>query len=172
MAFTCLLIIALVYFAIMPAIKGVKEIRAEMINQRIELDGKIKQEKNITGLNESIKKIEPQLQQLDKIFINQNRELEFITILESIEKKNFVEQKLNIGAFDANSANAIKIVPINLAVSGEYANVFAYLNDLETLPYYVNINKINIDNSGAKTAAEENSRTIITLSITADTYWK
>lgn len=166
---------AIAYFVILPAINDIKMLRSELITQKIELEDKMSKDKNLADLNDRIKKIEPQLQILDKIFINKNRELDFITIMESIEKKNLVTQKLAINPIDSNDKNLIKTVPITIVVNGEFKNILQYLCDLEALPYYVNINNIELsgaENVSAKTMLSETNSNNIRLSISADTFWK
>ncbi|HAM88991.1 MAG: hypothetical protein US83_C0002G0091 [Candidatus Falkowbacteria bacterium GW2011_GWC2_38_22] len=171
---TCLAVILIIYFAILPFINDIKKLRADLITEKIELADKMNKDKNMVDLNDNIKKIEPQLQILDKIFINKNRELDFITILELIEKKNFVSQKLVINPLNESDKNIIKTVPVNIEVVGQYKNALQYLSDLEALSYYVNINTIDIskaENTNLTTEGKTNNENI-KLSISANTFWK
>lgn len=169
-----LIIILIIYFAALPAINDIKKLRADLITRKIELEDKLNKDKNMVDLNDRLKKIEPELLTLDKIFINKNRELDFITIIESIEKKNLVKQKLVINSVSTEDKNIIKTIPIKIDVSGQYRNILQYLSDLESLSYYININTIDIGTTEKLNpmAPGDVSYGDINLSITADTFWK
>jgi len=165
----------IIYFGIIPAIDSIKNLRAELISQKIELEEKINQDKNIASLNERIKRIEPQLEILNKIFINKNRELDFITNLESVEKKNSITQKLTINPPTSDEKKLIKTVPITIEASGRYVNILQYLADIEALPYYVNVNKIEITRDTEKIFNKSTSdigANDVRMLIGANTYWK
>lgn len=169
-----LAVVLIVYFAILPFMEDIKELRAELITQKIDLEDKMNKDKNMANLNDSLKKIEPQLQTLDKIFINKNRELDFITILESIEKKNYVNQKLVINPVSEEDKNIIKTVPITIEATGQYKNIIQYLSDIEELSYYININTIDISSNEKAELIMPGTTDMgnIKLSISANTFWK
>lgn len=67
---------------------------AEIEEQRIDLERKYIKGYSLRRLTENLKKIEPKLSSLDQIFINKNRELEFITTVENEANKAQVSQKI------------------------------------------------------------------------------
>ncbi len=169
-----------VYFLLLPATNKIKKLRVDIANAKIEINNAIEKEKNINNQTDKLKTIESQIEKLDKIFISRNRELEFITTLEGVASKNNIEQTFDLKAIpDFNDDDFINI-PIIIKAKGEFNNVMNYLKDLETLAYYINISNLEItkNTSGGQAVfsknnySNEQSNSIITMNITANTYFK
>ena len=86
------------YFIILPTINDIKTLKADITAEKVNMEIKINRGKNMSKLSEKVKKIEPQMEKFSQIFINQTRELEFITSLEGIAKNNRVIQELDLKA--------------------------------------------------------------------------
>ncbi|MCK4540165.1 type 4a pilus biogenesis protein PilO [Candidatus Parcubacteria bacterium] len=168
-----ILFFSIIYFFTFPLLKKIKIQKEDIIAKKIELENKISQDKNITNLNEQIKKIEPGLLGLDKIFISINRELDFITLLESVAGNNNIEQKLNITPNQVKKDNdTYQAQPLVINANGKFKNIIQYIADLEALTYYITINSISInkiDNIGKN---DENQNDSVKLTINGLTYWK
>lgn len=175
-----LIIIGVAYLIIWPTLNDIKQLRANIITQKIDLEKKIVREKNMNILSEKLKKIEPQLKKFNQIFINQNRELEFITTIEGIAGKNQITQKINLNPASAQNEQIYKKIPLTLDAQGKFQNLMKYLTNLETLNYYINIKSLEItagQNVGAvfqrtKTNNAKQSTDNINIKILADTHWK
>ena len=166
----CFLII---YFFTFPMLKKIKTQKEDIIAKKIELEDRISKDKNIINLNEQIKKIEPDLLELDKIFINMNRELDFITLLESVANNNNIEQKLNIPPNQTKKNNDIyQAQPLMINANGKFKNIIQYIADLEAITYYITINSININKAGNTGKNDESPSDSVRLTIDALTYWK
>jgi len=170
--------IIFVYLLILPAIDNIKNSRNDIINLKIDLENKTIREKNLNTLNEKISKIEPQLEKINQIFISKNREIEFITTLESLESKYNVIQKLNIDLNNPEKGEEFNKIPISIDASGNFKNLMDYLANIESLSYYINIQNISLsknslDNSSSKTALlGQASQNQMELKISGYTYWK
>jgi len=156
--------LSLLYFVIMPAVSDIKDLKRKIIDQKIELEQRVARGANAKQVNENLNKIEPQLQKFEQIFVNQGRDLEFITALEGIADKNNVEQKIGLGQPTGQENKTYKKIPLELTASGKYDDLLNYLADLESSNYYLNINFLEF---GGSQSAAANS-----LKISADTYWK
>ncbi|MBU4216908.1 type 4a pilus biogenesis protein PilO [Candidatus Parcubacteria bacterium] len=181
---------ALLYFAIIPSIAAINDLEVKIINEKINSEKKYQIENNAISLNKKIGEIEPSVKTLEEVFINKNRELEFITVLESVANKNNVEQKISltspasedktVKATKNNSANKESgnnnlFVPMTITLSGNYKNVVNYLSELQSLKYYINIDGLDfVSGSSNGSLPNDNSsrNQIITLNIVAKTYWK
>lgn len=166
------------YFIIRPTIKEIKDLRAEIIKEKIELEKNINQERKKAKLGAKLKKIKPQLDKLDGIFINQNRNLEFITTLEGIAGKNSIEQKIDLKFTKTEKNQSYKKIPLTITAKGKINNLINYLVDLETLNYYINIKSLDISQSqtpphgpSSRPGAQKASGGA-TLTLNADTYWR
>lgn len=180
-----LVITFLLYFIIMPAIKEIKTISHNLAEQREYLEKQYSKSQNLKKTAESLNRIEPKLKLLDRIFINKNRELEFITSLEDKANLNQINQRINLNSPQTTNNEDFQIINLQLSSEGEFIKQLKYLMDLESLSYYINIKSLelsssprdgkaipNIKNSGQETLVSEDESSQINLSVTADTYWK
>ncbi len=183
-ALRLVIIAALVFFAIMPAAANIKTIRNNIIAKKIELDKSNTQSQTYSKLAQTLEEISPKLELLDNVFINRNRELEFITTLEGIAQENHVTQTIKLGDPVKDGANTYTKVPLSLTLSGSDTDTFNYVVGLENLVYYININSINIQakSINPRTPAAPNQSTLnpggtsasaaVDMYISADTFWQ
>jgi Tfp pilus assembly protein PilO len=149
-------------------------------DQRIDLEKKYIKGYTLKQLTENLKKIEPKLNQLDRIFINKNQELEFITTLENEADRAGVNQKINLASPQSAVNQKFQKNGLQLSSQGGFNQQLKYLMNLEALSYYININLIELTPAnGPATAAvssqpnspsDQTSR--INMLINADTYWE
>ena len=170
----------LIYFVVVPTINDIKTMGKEIEEQRLDLEKKYIKGQSFRQLNENLKTIEPKLDLLDQIFINKNRELEFVTTLENKANKNKISQKINLGEPRATDNENFKKINIQLATTGDFSGQLKYLLDLESLNYYINMKSLEFYPSGGgkeqgnnqSNDANNNQNNDINLIINADTYWK
>jgi Tfp pilus assembly protein PilO len=170
---------AVIYFFILPTINKIKSLRNEILNIEIDSANKITQEKNISDLNNKIKKIQPQLNEINSIFINQNREIEFINALEDLASKNNIDQKLNIDFNNPTKGGTFNSVPVGINANGNFNNVIGYLSALEAMSYYINIDSVTFTASNNSKDTGDDSRpfeskngTTIDLNLVGHSFWK
>lgn len=170
--------IIIIYFIIIPAINHIKDTRANIIGLKLEIEERYNKSKSLKRMKEKNEKIEPQIKILSSIFIDQNRELEFITTLEGVAGNNNVSQTINLSDAKDTSSQTYKKVPLELAVAGNFKNIMNYLINLETLPYYINIKTINLSSGSSlksiksleQSQAPDNLSSV-SINISADTFW-
>lgn len=155
------------YFGIWKTSINIKKHRSEIIVEKIEIEKKITQEQNKSETISQIKKIEPELDKLGKIFITAENQLEFITALEETADRNKIAQNINLLPNNDAQSSPRKTL-INISAQGSYVDLLRYLSDLESLDYYVNINTLNAN----KLSADKTASTTIALNLGAETYWK
>jgi len=174
-----LIIFSLLYFIVMPTVADIKTMGEEIENQRIDLERKYVKSQSLRKLAENLKNIEPNLELLNQIFINKNRELEFITTLENEANLNQISQKINLNPPTAAENQDFQKAGLQLLTKGNFAGLFKYLADLESLNYYINVKILEMSSASEKAAGgtgqTDGSRPIggknINLFIDADTYW-
>ena len=165
------LICLFLYFIIfLPTIEDIISLRKDIVFQKIDMEKKMSQNKNMTKLSEKLKIIEPELDILDSVFINKNRELEFITSLEGIANNFNLDQTLNLSFDRSTSEQGYKKIPISISINGTIENAVNYLVELESLNYHININNIEINQRNNLSPNDTN--TIINLTFNAYTYWQ
>jgi Tfp pilus assembly protein PilO len=169
-----LIIGSIIYFIVLPTIKDIEKMRNEIEMQRVDLEMKYIKGQSLKKLSENLKTIEPQLAKLDKIFIDQDQVLEFVTTLEEIANINGIDQKINLMPEKSVKKNRYKKIPLQIFASGNFFKQLNYLMDLETLNYYININSIELTAGAVRSAAkeEQDMERDVNMLIFADTYWR
>jgi Tfp pilus assembly protein PilO len=174
-----LFIAGLIYFIILPTMKDIEETAAQIESQRTDLDKKYYKSKSVRQSTKSLKAIEGDVEKLDRVFINQNQELAFITALEETANKNNINQNINLDLSSGAKNNKYDKIPLKLTTQGNFINQFNYLRDLERLNYYLNIKSLDLSAGGGASAYPPLDKIIdygsganIKMVILADTYWK
>ncbi len=169
---------ALIFFLLIPNIKKITQTRDNIIGQKIQMERDMINQRNISTLSKKIEEIEPQLNKLEQIFINKNRELEFITALEGIAQNNNISQNLQLNPASEDADKLYKKIPLTLKCQGEFKHIINYLTDLEALQYYVTINYLAFSSQKSSKSAQASGNNtaannpIVTMQIKADTYWQ
>ena len=159
-----IVILSLIYFIVAPTIKEIKTMGQAIEAQREYLEKKYRKGQNLKQLTENFKKIEPKLELIDQIFINKNRELEFITSLENEANKSQVSQKINLSAPSKETGPNFKKIGLQLFTKGDFEKQLSYLLGLEHLSYYINIKLLELSPAGGETNS-------LNMYLDADTYW-
>lgn len=136
-----LLTIAVIAGVIIPTVRSIQKAVTETQELRVYLE---KRYERITNLRTSIKKINgirAQVSTFPNHLFSRGQELELITTLEEMAANNNVTQKISKSNLDRLTDNR---VTLSLNVTGSYARVLRFLTDLETLPYFLNITKLQL----------------------------
>lgn len=176
------IILSLIYFIVVPTIKEIKTMGSAIEAQREDLEKKYIKGQSLRQLTENLNKIEPKLDLLNQIFINKNRELEFITSLENEANKNQVSQKINLSAPQKAENQNFQKTSLQLFTKGGFIRQLQYLVNLEHLSYYINVKLLELSLAGGGEPAKTDSQgqglppadpetNSLNMYIDADTYW-
>ena len=134
--------ILIILFIVYPTIREIMAINTEIIQEREELEEKLARGLNMNKINEAIQEIEGTIKKLDSIFIKQNQELEFITKLENIAAESDIALNINSDFNGQKIAERIQQISLQVNISGDYMNILKFLQEVESLPNYYNLNLI------------------------------
>jgi len=173
-AIILIVIISISFFILIPTIKDIKNLNKGIDEQKLEIEKRYIQthgSKRITNLN----KIKTDVSKLSSIFVKKDFELEFITTLERLAAENNLEQQIKLQPNNQKIAGLIKSIPIQISLKGDFLDVLKYLQGLEKLEYYINIDSIDLTTLFfKKEAAGPNQAGVgqISVSISGETYWE
>jgi len=164
---TAITLIFLLYFMIAkPAFLEMLDLAKKIEKQKTELEALYQGGKTLSQIKGELKEIEEKNTMLDDIFLSENKELEFITILEKLSNENNIKQEISLKT-KIPFENNYQIIPIRLSLQSSFNNLLTYFQTLENLNFYLNINSLNITGSSKSTNQEE----LLNVIIEADTYW-
>ena len=168
-----LIMVGIMLFAVFPTINDIQKIRKAIEAQRIDLEVKYERGQSLKKLSENLKIIEPQLSELEEIFISEDEVLEFITTLEEIAGNNDITQTINLISSKSSAKNGHKKIPLRITASGDFVGQLNYLTELESLNYYINIKSLELTSVSRSSAPKtETKSSHINMIIDADTYWR
>jgi len=172
-----LVIFCLLYFIIIPTIADIKSMSGEIEEQRIDLEKKYIKGQSLKKLSDNLKSIELKLDLLNQLFINKNRELEFITTLENRASLNRLNQKINLSSPQVADNQDFQKADLQLLLTGKFTRLLKYLLDLESLGYYTNIKSLELSPARSQEAVSDEAAAPdnlinVTMFINADTYWR
>lgn len=159
------------YFAIINNLKTIKQLRIEIVAQKINLERKLNREKNLSKLSSKMKSIEPEIARLEKVFVDKSGQIEFITTLEGIAQQNQINQKINLSPAVETDKKTHKTSQLQITATGNLKNIINYIQFLESMTYYININSISIEKNNNSSHDEFKENNIL-VNISAITYWK
>lgn len=170
------IILSLIYFIVLPTIKEIKAMGDAIEAERQDLEKKYIKGQSLKRLTENLNKIEPKLKLLDQIFINKNRELEFITSLENEANKSQVSQKINLNSPQKEENQNFQKTGLELFTKGGFLKQLEYLSALEHLSYYVNVKLLELSPASREQIKTESQpfreAASLNLYLSADTYWQ
>jgi len=166
-----LLTSVLFYAAFIPYEKEINLLHADINNKRVEIQKNNTTQRELGGIMSKLNQIELQSDKINKAFLNSNKQLEFITSIERLSEQYNINQTINLGIVaDDKTSN------ITITAGGSFVDIFKFLNSLESLPYYININNLSLNGTGSNLGKQENG-TInelkkINLKLEATNYWQ
>lgn len=154
------IIIAITYFIIIPSRNDIKNTKNNIEQLRISLETKYIKGQSLRKISEGLKTIETEIPKLDKVFIKKSDAINFVTSLENIAIESNITQRISLT--DEKGGNYQKNA-LHLFTDGNFFNQTKYLQKLETIDYYININSLEIQ----KGSGEGN----INMQVSSNTYW-
>lgn len=152
------ILIITVAFIVWPTIRTIKNINQKISQQRSEIehkyDGRFNLRKTITNL----KDIKAEIPMFDKIFVAQDKEVDFISFLEKAASTDNLIQNITINTKEGKTiAPDIKALPLELSLTGNTNRVMHYLSVLDKMDYQFNIDSINLYDPKSNKAASHPS---------------
>lgn len=145
-AFTLVVIIILIAFAIRPTIVKISEINSEIKEKKIvnqKLDDKLK---SIASLSAMYAERQEDIKTLPLIFPSQGNFSLLLSNMDEVVKRNgFVLSNISFGLGDETLINfgALKTWSVRITVAGSRANLNKLLADIESMPMYPIIKRLS-----------------------------
>lgn len=135
---------ALEFFIILPSLDEIKKINDDIQKERENLEMKFQQGQLLKKVMSDYKSVESRKNELEVIFVEKGRELEFITELENIAQKYNLEPEFMKLKGDEAQNEVVSHMLLNISFEGDFMQTLHFLSDMEKLPYYFNISKISL----------------------------
>lgn len=150
-------------FIIHPTIVDIKAFNNRIRIERVALENKYTSRRNIKNIVADLKEITAKMSPLmQKMMVQKGQEVEFISKLESIAKKNNLVQKIQITPLAGSGKKMAQRNNVTITLSGDYINTLKYISDLEQSELYIIIYGIDVGsakNNSSKTASSGTVKT-------------
>jgi hypothetical protein len=134
------------YTVILPTVHDIKQIKNSISIERLDLEKKYLRGQLLNKVLEDFEKTKAQKGFFADTFITEDDELSFVTALEQIADDHQVVQSLQLES-GAPSAGFNKQSRLNISIQGSFQNVLSYLQSIDQLSYYYNIDSLVISPS-------------------------
>ncbi|MFA6304674.1 MAG: type 4a pilus biogenesis protein PilO [Patescibacteria group bacterium] len=108
-------------------------------------------------------KFNEQIPDFKSVFSTAGQELVLITDLEKIAKNNHLKQELNLSESKTNFNENIESLGLNIKLAGSFADLLAYLQELEKIKYRLSVDSVSLIKS-------ENDKGL-EIQLLLNTYW-
>ncbi|MCG2693924.1 hypothetical protein L6259_01415 [Candidatus Parcubacteria bacterium] len=155
--------VSIYFFIIQPTITDIKGFNDRIQVERIALENKYTNRRNIKNIIADVSEVEGQLSNIEnKMIIKSGDEVEFISSLEKIASLNNLVQKISLRKTDEQEANLATRYNITINLAGDYIDTLKYLKDVETSDFYIIIYAVNVTSNKDKKADAASSGTVKT----------
>ena len=160
--FSGLLVAFIIIISILlyPLYNNIIILNQEIHDKRIQLAIYQQQRSNLEKSRRDYNKIRNDIVNISRIFIDKERILDLVDIMESIAMENSIIQNINISNTDQLETN--DSLTINITLIGNWPNIITYLGDLEKLDYYLTLNDLNFK--------QDNDEIVLNFTTTVYTY--
>lgn len=124
------------FVTVVPSIKKIMLLNNSIFEERKQLEEIYLKGQSLTAAKEKYTAVKKETTQLDDVFLARGDELKLITALEQVAKNNQVTQNLDI---DNKKNDPQTKISISLEIHGMYRNLLNYLQAIEALNLYFNI---------------------------------
>lgn len=126
----------LIVVVIIPSYKKILELDREKAKMRASLESNTEQAINFHLATKQLEKLKAEAPDFSSHIFPAGQELQLISSIEKLAVDQGVTEKITGSNLDTKEKSILKI---SMTVSGEYRNVLAFLNDLEHIPFFLNI---------------------------------
>ena len=139
----------LVVFLIWPAFADVIKISDELILQNGRANFIDEQNKELQNFKSNYKDYQPNLEKIDRLFIDPQNPVDFINFLENTSSKTGVKSEISLTSLPASKSKPVVVpfVSFRISCTGEFLNILNFSNKLESGPYLVEIKSMETKES-------------------------
>lgn len=138
---------ALISFLIFPLWQEIKKSSQGLISQRQDLLLLSSKVENLEKFKILYQGLKPDLERIDTLFVNPELPIEFISFLEKNSREVGVLIKISPTLLKETKKEPWSFLIFQINLTGLFPNVLKFLEKLETAPYLVEIQNLNVSSS-------------------------
>ena len=166
-----LLLLLLFVLIIVPSALEIIGINQQIYLQRQELEEKFLAGQSLRKTMADLAEVQQVLPQLYSLFIREDKELDFITTLEKISRKETLNQRIELDNNAENLSPAVKSLPLRLFLGGNFKQFIGYLAELQRMDYYYNPDTLVVSNPEAAQKSRTLTGSKLDFFLGSKVYW-
>jgi len=163
-----ILLVAIFVLIIIPAISEIRIINKQVLEERIRLEKLYVKGQLQKTVRKNYESVEVKTGFLNKFILDENQELMYVTAIEQSAADEKVDLVISVGETKRKPQQRFSTLNFVFNVSGAWENIARWMEKVEELDYYTNMQEITI--ISLEKDKEAGTRTA-TATILADTYW-
>lgn len=164
-AIFAMLFLAIVLGILTPTLIGIKKTSQESYKLRVLLEEKYQKSLNSRITRKRMSEIKEAVANFDTLIFKSGDELKLITFFETLSSKHNLVQAIHSSNLDTVGNNRTANISLNLR--GTYKNALQYIVELESAPYFINIQQLTLTPVFTK---EGNASDEVNLNIATEIY--
>jgi len=141
-------VLALLYASCFYLPSKIESLSLEIINNKKQIKQLNEQNSQIDDTRRKYAKLQENVNEVSECIIGYSNIFGFITNVKDAAKKNNVNLNINVSSDEkAKATNFLSYINYNIKATGEFDDIMHFLNNLESLKYYINIEKIKISSN-------------------------
>lgn len=157
-----LIIAGLIGFVIYPIWKNIQKNSQQITLDKIEIISMEAESKQLSAFEKDYSAYKPNLEKIDRLFINAENPIDFIRFLESVALGSGITANINLVPLPKNE-NSAKLIATSFRIyaQGNFSDILTFAEKLETGDYLVVINSLTIRKSDKNIDASKNIANIV-----------
>lgn len=131
---------------IVPVIKDIRNLNQQIYEQRLALERRYVQRFSMRRIIANFREIHENMNKILSIFLSQNDEITFITMIEEKADKNNMDLKIYFLPQEGET-NGKQVFDLTLTVNGDFKNVVGFISDIEKFDTYILLNSVSLTQS-------------------------
>ena len=142
------LFLGIVLCVLVPTLLSIKKTSEESYKLRLTLEQKYEQSPRSRLTKQKLEEVKENTARFDEYIFKSGDELRLITFFESLAAKHRLTQTITNANLDNISKDQLTIISLNL--TGDYQGLLAYIADLESSNYFIQIEQMQLKPMFAK----------------------
>lgn len=152
-------------FIIWPSVQNIRATAALIYGEYELLEDKHRRGHEMKKVAEEYREILPSVEKLRSNALETERELDYITELERLATDNNVNTTLRLNIDNIKAENKYQNLPYDLTISGSYQDTLKYLSQIESLPFFTQINAIKMSRNSKSDSSTASIQTQISATV-------
>ncbi len=134
----------LVLFLIYPIFSDIRLSSKRILHQRAQMQNMELEDRQLTIFKEKYKEYQSNLLKIDKLLVDANNPIDFITFLESVARDINILTEIKLLATQAKNVPKWPTLTFQILANGSFSNIMAFSQKLETGPYLIKVQRLSI----------------------------